>query len=63
MRLQLLLDDIIEASKQIGETLISNANNSQMTTTLLLIILCLISLISGIVFCTYITKSITAPLK
>lgn len=57
------VDDIIKTSEQMGDTLIINTNNSQMTTTFLLIILCLISIISGIALCGYITKSITAPLK
>lgn len=57
------VDDIIKTSGQMGETLITDTNNSQMTTTFLLIILCLISLVLGIALCTYITKSITVPLK
>lgn len=54
---------IIEACNQMGDLLITDTTNRQMTTTVLLITLCLISLIAGIILCSYITKSITRPLK
>lgn len=56
-------DDIVSATNLVGERYIGIINNTQISTTILLITLCLVSLAAGIILCAYITKSITAPLK
>lgn len=59
----LIINDLISICNQVGENLISDTNSAQYQTTTLLIIMCLISLVGGIILCIYITRSITVPLK
>ena len=57
------LEQTIETTNQTGEQMISETNHSQVFTTLLLIVMCSISILIGIFLCIYITKSITQPIK
>lgn len=61
--IKIATDDLVKRCNQMGETLIANTSSAQVTTTWLLTILCIISLVAGIILCVYITKCITTPLK
>lgn len=58
-----ILDKIINFADTRGEELIKSTNQSQVFTTLLLFTMSVISVIISIIFCWYITRSITKPLE
>lgn len=57
------LASTVATTNKTGETLLAQTGDAQTKTTMLLIIMCSVSVLIGIFLCMYITKSITAPIK
>lgn len=57
------LAETVEKTNETGEQLIQDTGRAQVSTTLLLIVMCSASIFIGIFLCLYITKGITRPLK
>lgn len=57
------LEQIIEDANVRGESMLQSANKAQSVTTVLLGILCCISIFISIVLCIYITRAITVPIN
>lgn len=57
------LNEIIVYSGNTSARLLDTTTNAQITTTYLLIIMCVISFIISIILCIYITRLITTPVK
>lgn len=57
------LNEIIDVSDNTGVQLLETTATAQLTTTYLLITLCVVSFIISIILCIYITHSITEPVK
>lgn len=53
----------VEKTNETGEQLIKDTNHAQVSTSLLLVIVCLVSIFISIMLCVYITRGITKPLK
>lgn len=57
------LDEVITDINQNGNSMLSTLDSTQSNTSLLLIVMCSVSIVAGVILCIYITKGITSPLK
>lgn len=57
------LDATVSKTNDTGEGMILKTNTMQTVTTILLIVMCSVSIVIGMMLCFYITKGITEPLK
>lgn len=57
------LEQTVNKTNETGEQLISSTSRAQTVATLLLIGMCAVSVLAGVILCTYITRGITRPLK
>lgn len=57
------LKSTVEKTNETGENMISETSNLQTLTTILLLVICSISIILGLILCFKITQGITVPLK
>lgn len=57
------LNKIIDTTTTNASNLINSTNKAHMTTTILLVVMCLVSLFISILLCLYITRAITGPVQ